>query len=295
MRKKIYKVNKTFVDSYELPASYNATSLTLIPRDPNWIFAYWEITPSSIESVRNTLGGAFDSSRFVLRMYDVTCIDFNGSNANHWFDLDVGPHANNWYINLWKDNVSYCGEIGIRTPDNNFFPLARSNYVTTPRLRQSPRRDEIWMEANEDKTDTRKEFFVNNGVNEKSNDIKKRDDLKKNREGHPKPKPGRFHLTEDDVRAYYSKFSVTLEDIIRERLKKEYPGMPDNCLGDLILPGSYKDTRLKIVRPGLMGEFFPGASESVNRGASEQMPGKIRDFSFDPQAMKDKALCIKAT
>ena len=138
------------LNEYELP-SYDAVSrITLIPKDPLWIYAYWEIADSSIEDVKRQLGGNLDGTRFVVRMYDVTCKDFNGFNANHWFDIEVGRHSNNWYINLWNDNASYCGEIGIVHNSGRFFPMARSNFVHTPASGSSNRFEEIWMDLSQE-------------------------------------------------------------------------------------------------------------------------------------------------
>jgi hypothetical protein len=140
------------VNEYELP-SYNAVSrITLITKDPSWIYAYWEIAESSVEDVKRQLGGNLDGTRFVVRMYDVTYKDFNGFNANHWFDIEVGRHSTNWYISLWNDNVSYCGEIGILHYSGRFFPMARSNFVHTPRASSSNRFEEIWMDLEEELT-----------------------------------------------------------------------------------------------------------------------------------------------
>ncbi|MFP4472638.1 MAG: DUF4912 domain-containing protein [Candidatus Omnitrophota bacterium] len=133
-----------FIDSEAMPESYGSTSVVLIARDPRWIHAYWEIAPSSIEEVRARYGKSVDRAVKVLRMYDVTMINFDGRNANHIFDIEVGD-ANNWYVNLPNDHVSYCADIGLLTPESDFFTLARSNFVTTPRAHVSPRKELVWM------------------------------------------------------------------------------------------------------------------------------------------------------
>ncbi|MCK5581778.1 MAG: DUF4912 domain-containing protein, partial [Candidatus Omnitrophica bacterium] len=136
-----------FVDSEELPESYHQTQLTLIVRDPYWLHAYWEITPDAIQNVAQEIGYEARQCAYVLRMYDVTLKDFDGTNANHWFDIEVGSEANSWYVNLWNDKVAYCGDIGLRAPDGRFFTLARSNAVQTQRANFSPRSEVIWMEV----------------------------------------------------------------------------------------------------------------------------------------------------
>lgn len=143
--KEVSSENKIFNDSYDLPSEYDNTYLTLMSRDPYWIHAYWEIGKDSLEHLKRTLGDEFNSSIRVLRIYDVSLKDFDGTNANSWFDLNVGDSAKSWYVNLWNDCVSYCADIGMRTPGGNFVSAARSNFITTPRENASGRSDVIWM------------------------------------------------------------------------------------------------------------------------------------------------------
>ncbi|MDP3788992.1 MAG: hypothetical protein Q8R48_01140, partial [Candidatus Omnitrophota bacterium] len=46
-----YVPKKDFVDTYDLPSRYNTTNLTIISRDPHLIHAYWELSPSSVETL----------------------------------------------------------------------------------------------------------------------------------------------------------------------------------------------------------------------------------------------------
>ncbi|MDD5136667.1 MAG: DUF4912 domain-containing protein, partial [Candidatus Omnitrophica bacterium] len=206
--KKNHGVKKPFVESLDIPLSYNRTKLTLIARDPHWIYAYWEVAYSSIEELKNRIGGEVDRAARVLRFYDVSCIDFNGTNANRQFDIEVGEGANNWYVNVWNDNTSFCAEIGLRLQDGRFFALTRSNFVTTPRLNPSNRHDEIWMKAEGFKKETP---YVIAEV-KKSQKTASRGN---NRRGRRK-----ITLTEDDVKAYYSNISPLLKDIISKRLAR---------------------------------------------------------------------------
>ncbi len=41
------KENRPDTDSRSLPEGYGTTMAALLPRDPNWMFVYWEITPNS--------------------------------------------------------------------------------------------------------------------------------------------------------------------------------------------------------------------------------------------------------
>lgn len=278
-----YIPKKDFVDTYDLPSRYNTTNLTLISRDPHWIHAYWEIAPSSVDALRNKISAETNRLIYTLRMYDVSCVHFNGSNANHWFDLDFDPNnTNSWYVNLWRDNVTYCGEIGAKLPDGKFIPITRSNTVTTPRKTQSHRSEEIWM--NVDDQSSGAPFVV----------AKLR----------PEPRSGyhgrqagthagrRIYLTESDIRAYYSRLSPLLRNILAERLRRLQTGgysliLRDGkaALDEILRRGLGKGQFLKKLLLGASEELLlaGGASEfgaSERLGASEREDIK-RKFFFE--------------
>lgn len=130
----------------ELPRSYGIDRLTLLARDPYWLYAYWEITATKLAEFSFTNGAAaWESSRPVLRVYDVTGVAFNGENANKYTDIGINEQADNWHINVGEADRSFCVDVGRQFPDGRFVTLLRSNTVTTPRASLSEREDEEWM------------------------------------------------------------------------------------------------------------------------------------------------------
>jgi hypothetical protein len=126
----------------DLPASYGDTKIVLLPRDPWWCFAYWEIGEQTKQELRSIYG---ENVKYVIRVYDVTnVVNFNGKNANKYFDIEINPAANNWYINVGEPNRSWCVDLGLITPDGKFVVITRSNIVTMPRYGVSPLTDEQW-------------------------------------------------------------------------------------------------------------------------------------------------------
>jgi hypothetical protein len=133
-----------------VPQTYGEDRLTLLVRDPWWIFAYWEITPQTWEKVRRGIGKEI-SLKNILRVYDVTGIsEFTGENANSFFDIELTPFADNWYIHVGNPNRSYCADIGLKDPQGKFYKIIRSNLVTTPRYGMSEILDEEWMLSEEE-------------------------------------------------------------------------------------------------------------------------------------------------
>jgi len=130
----------------ELPRSYGVDRLVLMVRDPYWLYAYWEITATRMEEISARHGpGAWNASRPVLRVYDVTGVDFNGSNANSFFDYNLRDYTDSWHINVPEANRTYCVDMGRLFADGTFITILRSNYVTTPRDNLSDNLDEEWM------------------------------------------------------------------------------------------------------------------------------------------------------
>jgi hypothetical protein len=277
------------INEYELP-SYSATSrITLIPKDPSWIYAYWEIADSSIEDIKRQLGGNLDGTRFVVRMYDVTYKDFNGFNANHWFDIEVGRFSNNWYINIWNDNASYVGEIGIVHNSGRFFPMARSNYVHTPRAGSSNKYEEIWMDLSQEADNGQKEQQA--GLFPPS--VKTEKGVQYDTAGRfsysSVSKRRKVYLTEADLRAYYSRLSPLLRDMFFSRAsrKKIYRYLYSNMSGkewkDFLyfrrLHGANYGRKINI---GASEFAYLGGSENMQGGSSEFVqPDKKRNFFFE--------------
>ena len=129
----------------ELPRSYGIDRMILLVRDPYWLYAYWEITATKMDEISAAYGPEiWDASSAVLRVYDVTGVEFNGSNANSLYDYSLN-NADEWYINVPSSNRSYCVDLGRLLPDGRFITLLRSNTVTTPRDSLSDSLDEEWM------------------------------------------------------------------------------------------------------------------------------------------------------
>lgn len=132
-----------------LPDHYGVDRLTLLVRDPWWVFAYWEVTPGRSEHVLSQMpSDARDARATVLRMYDLTGGSFEKPAA--FFDIELRVMASQWYVDTGRPDREWGAEIGFRLPDGRFWPLVRSNRVHTPRFGFSDVLDEEWMIPDED-------------------------------------------------------------------------------------------------------------------------------------------------
>lgn len=134
--------------SRTLPEGYGVTMAALMPRDPNWMFVYWEITPDSKARLARERGhDIFEKGRQILRVYDMGRTD---GPAGKYFDIPVMLEANNWYVHVREGGGSYCCELGLALPDGNFIGIVRTNPVTLLPGRVSDVMDEKWMAVSED-------------------------------------------------------------------------------------------------------------------------------------------------
>jgi hypothetical protein len=134
-----------------LPEGYGDTLIVLLPRDPQWIFAYWEISVKTRDEITKKYGAnIFQKAKPAIRVYDVTNVHFDGRNANRTFDIFITPESKNWYIYVGMPKRSYCADLGLLIDDGVFITLARSNVVATPAGSVSDIYDEQWMLVKED-------------------------------------------------------------------------------------------------------------------------------------------------
>ena len=129
----------------ELPSSYDQDKIILQVRDPHWLHSYWELRTQTAEGLKNKLGDDFYRSKKTLRVYDVSNITFNGSNANRFFDIVINDFANSWYIDTAGPGRCWCVDLGLLLPDGRFITILRSNIVATPLDGPSWVTDEEWM------------------------------------------------------------------------------------------------------------------------------------------------------
>ena len=131
---------------FRFPSGYGDNKIVVLVRDPWWIFAYWEVRKEKEDDVVKKIRDAGDSpEKSILRVYDVTDINFNGKNAHSFFDIELRGLASNWYINVGTPDRAWIVEIGVLTKKGDFYLIARSNTVRTPRFGMSDKLDAEWM------------------------------------------------------------------------------------------------------------------------------------------------------
>jgi glycogen(starch) synthase len=108
------------------PAGNHVGLGTVTPREG---FAHFRILPGWVEEARQRKGNAWHNCRLVLRLYDVTCIDFNGFNAHRLQDHDLPGLEGQLFFRLPRGGTWQLGEVGFLLRNGEFLPAARSRAV----------------------------------------------------------------------------------------------------------------------------------------------------------------------
>ena len=100
-----------------LPVSYGESHLLLLVRDPQTLFAAWDVSPATVGSLKARLGSrAFAVSTLTLRLTRAG----GGTSVIH-----IGKKARSRYIKI-EGGPSFLAEIGFTTPTGRFELVARS-------------------------------------------------------------------------------------------------------------------------------------------------------------------------
>lgn len=131
----------------DVPSGYGKTESYLLPKDPAWMFLFWEITQGTFDYLKSQYGEeTLKNSRTIIRLHDVTDVTmFDGSNGVAFYDMPVIFEARSWYINVPKTGRSYIADLGYLTADGRFILVSRSNLAGVPPGQVSNLIDDKWM------------------------------------------------------------------------------------------------------------------------------------------------------
>ncbi|MEL6158294.1 MAG: DUF4912 domain-containing protein [Cyanobacteria bacterium J06554_11] len=111
----------------DLPGGYGESRIVLLPRDPQWAYAYWDIPNDHKQELRNQGG-----NRLALRFYDVTDIDINYQSPHSLQQYECGELAREWYLPVPVSDRDYTVEVGYICDDGRWLMLSRSAPVRIP-------------------------------------------------------------------------------------------------------------------------------------------------------------------
>jgi uncharacterized protein len=137
----------------DLPTGYGKDRIVVMVRDPYWLHAYWELTRQAVSRAEAALGQQWHGAKPILRLLDVTTHDTTSTAEAILKDIEIHGGCNNWYIDVGSPPRSFRVDIGYLSRHGQFYVLARSNVVTTPRAGVSDIIDENWADIDAKKAD----------------------------------------------------------------------------------------------------------------------------------------------
>jgi uncharacterized protein len=136
-----------------LPNTYGKDRIVVMVRDPYWLHAYWELTHPSVQRAEAALGQDWHGAKPILRLCDVSSSDTTSTAESVIRDIEIHGGCNNWYIEVAQPPRSFRVDIGYVSKRGQFYVLARSNVVSTPKAGVSDTIDENWSDLDPKQAD----------------------------------------------------------------------------------------------------------------------------------------------
>lgn len=132
-------------DLGELPEGYGESRIMLMPRDPQWAYAYWDIPNAHKEELRRQGG-----QQLAIRIYDVTDVDLDHQAPHSVQEYLCDEMAREWYLPIPVSDRDYVADIGYRCADGRWLVLARSATVSIPPVYPSDWIEDAFITVNWD-------------------------------------------------------------------------------------------------------------------------------------------------
>ena len=127
-------------DLADLPAGYGESRIVLMPRDPQWVYTYWDVPSDHKEGLRRQGG-----QQLALRIYDVTDINIDYQSPHSLQEYPCDELAREWYLPIPVSDRDYIIDIGYRCGDGRWLTLARSARVHVPPVYPSDWIEDIFV------------------------------------------------------------------------------------------------------------------------------------------------------
>ncbi len=105
-----------------LPASYGTGKLFLVPRDPHWLYAHWDLT----DQQQRRYNGLSADRHLVVRIKPGT---MRGHSST---EIHVHPESRHWFIHVDSAATNYTAELGYYPPNRKWVSVAKPVSAVTP-------------------------------------------------------------------------------------------------------------------------------------------------------------------
>lgn len=127
-----YRWNKWIISQENAesePLPFISARLLMEPVAEQKVFLHWTADDLPRKVVKHFYQCEFHELVQLIRIYDVTDLIFNGSNAHHYYEMAVPYSSEKWSVKNLPVNRNYLAELGVKMTDIDFFPILRSNTV----------------------------------------------------------------------------------------------------------------------------------------------------------------------
>ncbi len=111
------------------PMPKNGDFIALATQQPRQGCFIWSLAQASIDALKAKVPNDLFGSAHIVRIYDITDIEFNGLNAHSFFDIDVSGLCGRRFFGTQHTARLLMAEVGFRLMNGEFHALARSNPV----------------------------------------------------------------------------------------------------------------------------------------------------------------------
>ena len=146
MRECAWEAGNYSVEQRFLPV---ASHVALAAVSPKSGFIHWRMLHSWIEDTARRKGGAWHQCRMILRVYDVSYVNFNGLNARRILNMPISQICGQQFFTLPLAGSHQLAEVGFELRSGEFIPAARSSFVQFPSDTVCPRTDHAALMVDE--------------------------------------------------------------------------------------------------------------------------------------------------
>jgi hypothetical protein len=106
----------------ELPEAYGTKRLFLTARDPQWVYAHWDLTREQ----QNKYNALSTDGHLILRVYSGSMAGERAAQAH------VHPDSRHWFVHVGRGGTKYVAELGYHQRKGGWATIAVSGTATTP-------------------------------------------------------------------------------------------------------------------------------------------------------------------
>lgn len=115
-----------------LPSPQDDDRVVFLPRDPEWGYVFWEISPATRKAAE-----AAGAQQLCVRVSDVTGLGNGAAHPHTLQEVPVDTNSTDWHVPMPLSNRDYRVELGFRLEDAGWLSVAFSAKARVPAAKPS--------------------------------------------------------------------------------------------------------------------------------------------------------------